>query len=109
MSDLMAFDRLEDITGADAALTAEIVALFIDTTDSYLERLREARRHDNGDWSMASHALKGCCGNFGATALADLARQCEKDAPNDACIVELEALFEQTKRLLHERYSAVDA
>lgn len=104
MSELMAFERLEDVTGDDRDLTLEIVNLFADTTESYLDRLKEASATDPGDWPAASHALKGCCANFGAMALADTAKLCESEPPSAARIQELTTLLAQTRALLSERY-----
>lgn len=105
----MAFDRLEDITGADEELAIEIANLFVDTTKTYVERLREAAQNDNGDWSMAAHALKGCCSNFGAAALAKLAQTSEQEPPSGNRVAEIEKLLTETCRLLNSRYGAATA
>lgn len=104
MSELMSFERLHDMVGDDETLAAEIAALFTETTKSYLDRLREALDQDNDDWSMASHALKGCCANFGASALAEMAKSCENERPSQSRITQLSKLFDDTSIVLNERF-----
>lgn len=104
MADLMVFERLEEITGDDRDLAVEIAGLFAETAKGYVEQLDSAYRNGQEEWSAAAHALKGCCGNFGAEALADLAKACEKEAPSLDRIDELTRLLADTTARLSDRY-----
>ncbi|HTE05091.1 MAG TPA: Hpt domain-containing protein [Planctomycetota bacterium] len=62
----------------DGSLIAELIDLYLKDTPRRLALLREA--HDAGDAagvSREAHALKGSCGQFGATTLTECCRELE--------------------------------
>jgi HPt (histidine-containing phosphotransfer) domain-containing protein len=81
--------RLESFTGADPALEAELAALFVETAELYLARLRDAV-DDVGAWQRSAHALKGASANIGALVVARLAAEQEQREPDIAALRRLD-------------------
>ena len=99
MSSIVDFGRLQAFTNGDQALEAELCSLFIKTATRYLDEL--AQHHNaSEDWRRAAHSLKGAAGNFGATAMADLAELAEHQKPDTATLAQLQATFAATKETL---------
>lgn len=99
MTTLVDFDRLATFTDGDQAVTRELADLFMRTVAGYLEELGAALgRHDR--WSAVAHGLKGACGNFGALAMAELAKEAEHAVPEQAILDRLEATFQSTRASL---------
>ncbi|MBA3886269.1 MAG: response regulator [Acidobacteria bacterium] len=77
----VAFDEealLERVSG-DAALMAEVIALFLDDCPNRLTAIRDAVTDRNADaLRAAAHALRGAAGNLGAIALAEAASVAER-------------------------------
>lgn len=69
---------LEEATGGDAALEAEVLALFASQARQYLEVL--AAHIDDEDWPAHAHKLKGAARSIGARPLAQAAELSEKAA-----------------------------
>lgn len=99
MTTLVDFSRLASFTDGDRALAGELASLFMRTVAGYLDELTAALGRAE-QWSAVAHGLKGACGNFGAMALAELARQAEHKAPDPALLRELEATFAATRTTL---------
>ena len=105
MEQLVAFDRIEDITNGDRDLEVEIASLFASTVADYVGALREAMDLEE-EWQSVAHALKGASGNFGAAALAAAALAAEQESPSENRLGEIEALFQRTRKALHKQYGA---
>lgn len=101
MPTLMDFTRLATFTDGDPALAGELAELFMRTAAGYLAELESALgRHEH--WSAVAHGLKGACGNFGAVAMAELAKTAEHRLPDPAILRELEATFAATRHSLEQ-------
>jgi HPt (histidine-containing phosphotransfer) domain-containing protein len=83
-------DRLYSFTQGDTALEAELAALYVETAQLYLARLRRAG-DDAAAWQRAAHALKGASANIGAVVVARLAAEQEQEHPSIAALRALEA------------------
>jgi HPt (histidine-containing phosphotransfer) domain-containing protein len=94
--------RLESFTQGDAALEAELVALYVETAHLYLARLRRAG-DDAVAWQRAAHALKGASANIGAVLVARLAAEQEQANPSIAGLRALEAEVGAVRELFRER------
>ena len=74
---------LEELTGGDPALTADLLRDFFESSRADLEALEAAivaRNH--GEARRSAHRLKGASRVLGANALSDLAQQIEDRAAN---------------------------
>jgi CheY-like chemotaxis protein/HPt (histidine-containing phosphotransfer) domain-containing protein len=74
---------LEELTGGDPALTADLLRDFFESSRADLEALEEAidaRNHDEA--RRSAHRLNGASRVLGAHALSDLAQQIEDRAAN---------------------------
>jgi two-component system, sensor histidine kinase and response regulator len=85
----------------------ELIDLFLSDTPVYLQRLRAASEgRDAAGLHEAAHALKGSCGNLGATPMAELCRSLDQAATagflNSAgtLVEQIEAEFAAVKRVL---------
>ena len=87
-----AIDRahLARYTAGDAALEQEVLTLFADQSNVYMERLRAAQTGDA--WRDAAHSLKGSAMAVGAFDVAIAAEMAETSPA--------ECTFEERKRLL---------
>ena len=77
---------LEELTGGDPALTADLLRDFFESSRADLEALEAAivaRNH--GEARRSAHRLKGASRVLGAHALSDLAQQIEARAANGSC------------------------
>lgn len=76
-----AFDAafLDVYTGGDEELRNQVLELFLIQGELLLDRLRQARG-DERAWHDAAHSLKGCAAGIGASGLADLAREAERQS-----------------------------
>ncbi len=95
--DLEIFNELKDATGADFA--AELVATFLDEAPVMIADLKAAiTSADAEGYRRAAHSIKSNANTFGATALADQAREVELgDLPKDGDTTAadaVEALFD---------------
>ena len=99
MPTIVDFGRLQSFTNGDPALEAELCGLFVETATRYLDELA-LHQADPRDWSRTVHSLKGAAGNFGAVAVAELAKRAEHQAPDTALLAQLQAIFAETKATL---------
>ena len=98
---------VEELTGGDPALAAELLRDFFESSRADLEALEQAidaRNHDQA--RRHAHRLKGASLTLGAHALSDLAQQIEDQAANGAGDWErlrslAAAADEQLSRLAH--------
>ena len=95
-------DRLHGFTQGDAALEAELAALYVETAQLYLARLRRAG-DDAAQWQRAAHALKGASANIGAVVVARLAAEQEQERPSIAALRALEAEVAAVAAVFSER------
>ena len=99
MPNIVDFGRLHSFTNGDPALEAELCGLFVETATQYLDELAEQQGDVQG-WSRTVHGLKGAAGNFGAVAVAELAKLAEHQEPDAAMLAQLQATLAETKATL---------
>ncbi|WP_299297095.1 Hpt domain-containing protein [uncultured Tateyamaria sp.] len=94
------FEELQDAMGDDFA--AELLETFLDDAVNMFAELTQAvQAGDTDSYRRASHSLKSNAQTFGATALAEKAREMELSSGIDADAADaLSALFQQTKTRL---------
>ena len=82
--DTALYAELQDTAGAEFA--AELVGTFLEEAPLMLAELRSAHADRNGErFRRAAHSLKSNSHTFGATGLAELARELELGGlPSDA-------------------------
>lgn len=97
--------RLASFTGGDKELEAELVALYVETAQLYLTRLRGAL-DDVAAWQRAAHALKGASANIGALLVARLAAENEQGEPSLGALRRLEAEVAAVREVFRARGSA---
>lgn len=95
-------DRLDSFTQGDTALEAELAALYVETAQLYLARLRRAG-DDAAEWQRTAHALKGASANIGAAVVARLAAEQEQASPSIAALRTLEAEVAAVAAYFRER------
>ena len=71
--------------GEDAALLAELRALFAESVDRQIDLLRRARC--DGNWAVAAMRLKGLGASFHAPDLVDLAEEALDSAPGEPVVI----------------------
>jgi histidine phosphotransfer protein HptB len=105
--DTATFQKLRDSTDADFA--RELVHTFLDDAPQLLADLRGALAGgDQAAFRRAAHTLKSNSTTFGASALADLARELEHAglpamrADGDASLSRVEEAYELVARALKE-------
>ena len=77
----MDYKHLADQLDMDESDVLELVALFMDTARTDLEKIRQGMSFGNpGQAASAAHSLKGAAGNLGFTHMADLAAKMESAA-----------------------------
>ena len=99
MPNIVDFGRLQSFTNGDPALEAELCGLFVETATRYLDELALHQADPRG-WSRTVHGLKGAAGNFGAVAVAELAKRAEHQKPDAAMLAQLQGTFAETKATL---------
>jgi CheY-like chemotaxis protein/HPt (histidine-containing phosphotransfer) domain-containing protein len=73
--------RLEELTleAGSAAIAVELTQIFLEDVVRRIRTFSEAAAtHDQPACLFIAHALKGACGNFGATGMARLAEEAER-------------------------------
>jgi len=81
MPDPTAMRKLTDLVGGDPRLVGELIESYLEETPKLLARLEAAMRAGDADGvRLAAHTLKSSSADFGALALADLARDLEAKA-----------------------------
>ncbi len=99
MATLFDLQRLAAFTDGDAAVEAELLALFVATAERYLADL--ASSVDQAErWRATAHSLKGAAGNIGAAAMAELAAAAERTTPDPKLLARLESTFAATRASL---------
>jgi HPt (histidine-containing phosphotransfer) domain-containing protein len=73
---ILDLDHLKRFTGGDAAVEAEILAIFIEQADMWLKLLEVDVESDA--YRSAAHTIKGAARGVGAHALGDVAEIAEK-------------------------------
>jgi histidine phosphotransfer protein HptB len=90
--DLSVLAELQETMGRDFA--AELVATFLQEAPGMLSDLRQAAADNDADgFRRAAHSIKSNASLFGATALADLARDMELGGIQAAAPDDLEAEY----------------
>jgi len=103
-SNVLDLARLDAFVQGDRALEAEFAALYAETAQLYLARLRRAG-DDVGEWQRTAHALKGASANVGAVLVAALAAEQEQCSPSVAALRELEREVAAVRAVFVERGS----
>jgi CheY-like chemotaxis protein/HPt (histidine-containing phosphotransfer) domain-containing protein len=73
--------RLEELTNdaGSAQIAVELTQIFLEDIVRRIRSLADAAStHDQTNCAFVAHALKGACGNFGATGMARLAEEAER-------------------------------
>ncbi|MBU1980378.1 MAG: Hpt domain-containing protein [Gammaproteobacteria bacterium] len=71
-------EHLYNTFNQDRKIVEELMALYLDTTPSLLERLKTAIEHKDVAGAKAAHELKGASAYITARKMADLAREAEQ-------------------------------
>ena len=102
--DMATFAELQDAAGAD--FVAELIGTFIEEAPTMLAELRAAQAAQAADaFRRAAHSLKSNSNTFGATRLAEMARDLElggliaNAAPLDALDAEYQRVAAALKAL----------
>jgi HPt (histidine-containing phosphotransfer) domain-containing protein len=74
----MSFEKLASRLGIDTEDFIELVELFITTTESDMDKIRQAMGGNNpADAAAAAHSIKGAAANLGYEGMADVAKEME--------------------------------
>ncbi len=93
----------------DRKIVEELLALYLDTTPSLLERLKAAIELKDVAGAKAAHELKGASAYIAARKMADLAREAEQAIKNGAwdqageVIEQMETAFIRVLAFAHQR------
>lgn len=104
--------HLADITGGDAALARELIALFVADLPQMSARLADAAAQAGVDGGAAlvkaAHEIKGSAGNLGLTGLAEAAAALETVAKQDALtlVAARLAAFDQARSVFEQHWEA---
>jgi HPt (histidine-containing phosphotransfer) domain-containing protein len=105
--DSAAMERLWELVGGDETFLAELMDTFLEDAPRLLADMHQAvERKDAAGLCLAAHSLKSNSTDFGATALAGLARELETMGKTGALdeaaetIARAEAEYEQVKAAL---------
>lgn len=101
---ILDIDHLASFTDGDSALESEIAALYVSSTEVYLERMHEALAAAT-PWTRFAHALKGASSNLGAQRVAALALTAERSPPSADQLAALRAAVEEVKTFFATRQS----
>ncbi|WP_299621653.1 Hpt domain-containing protein [uncultured Tateyamaria sp.] len=99
--DASVLDELSEAMGQDFA--AELIATFLNEGPVMLAQLKEAATAEDADaYRRAAHSIKSNAQIFGATALANQARDMELGTLEDAelAVGSLETTYDQTAQAL---------
>lgn len=94
--------ELREITNGDPDLEKELFDVFIDTTDSCLQKLEASQTQGMEDlWKRQAHALKGAALNLGAERLGALCKEAQdsSDIPLTSKTNLLTAIWEEYARV----------
>ncbi len=103
------FSNLQEITGGDSAIEAELFQLFLTSSADCVTGLRAALADaDEKAWRDHAHALKGISFNLGAEPLGEIGKKAQDEfqASADAkkaMLADIEAELENVKAVLAER------
>lgn len=92
----------------DRKIVEELLALYLDTTPSLLERLKAAIELKDGAGAKTAHELKGASAYIAARKMADLAREAEQAIRNGGwehageCMEQMEAAFIRILAFAHQ-------
>jgi HPt (histidine-containing phosphotransfer) domain-containing protein len=102
-------EYLHDTFNQDRKIVEELLALYLDTTPSLLERLKAAIELKDAAGAKAAHELKGASAYIAARKMADLAREAEQAIKNGAwdqageVIEQMETAFIRVLAFAHQR------
>lgn len=93
----MDYKHLADQLDMDETEFSELVALFVDTTRTDLEKIRQGVSTGNPrQAAAAAHSIKGAAGNLGFTQMAALAQKMES-AANGGSLADFDAYITDLK------------
>jgi CheY-like chemotaxis protein len=89
-------EHLRHLTDGDVQLESELIALFLSTSEMYLQSMREALQ-DGRAWTSTAHALKGSSANLGARRIATLALVAERSEASQAQLEAIERALQEMR------------
>jgi CheY-like chemotaxis protein len=92
-------DHLRHFTEGDPQLESELSALFLSTSEVYLQDMRQALQERRA-WRSSAHALKGASANLGARRVAALALIAERSEPSPGQLEAIEVAIAELRTLL---------
>jgi HPt (histidine-containing phosphotransfer) domain-containing protein len=102
----MVFKDLAANLGLDEEDFQELVELFVTTTLSDIEKIKDGVLHNNSkDAAAASHSIKGASGNLGFDEIFTLVKSMENKAKEDnlddfeKCIIDLENMVNELDKM----------
>lgn len=95
-------DHLRNFTDGDPQLEGEISALFLSTSEMYLQEMHEALQGGRA-WAPIAHALKGASANLGARRIATLALEAERSEPSRPQLEAIEHAIDEVRAYFRER------
>lgn len=100
-------DHLRHFTDGDPQLEGELAALFLSTTEVYLQDMHAALQEGRA-WTSSAHALKGASANLGARRIAALALMAERSEPSRAQLEAIAAAVDEVRVLFDRGGAAAD-
>jgi len=98
-------DHLRHFTDGDPQLESELSALFLSTSELYLQDMRQALQEGRA-WTSSAHALKGASANLGARRVAALALIAERSEPSRGKLEAIERAIDEVRALFDQRGAA---
>ncbi len=100
----MEFERIADNLGIDTEDYFELVALFIETSLSDIDKINDAIEKKNLDKAASAiHSIKGAAGNLGFMDIYEAAKKLEAEARNnrlDKIVAPINRLKEQISKII---------
>ncbi|MEM7619787.1 MAG: Hpt domain-containing protein [Pseudomonadota bacterium] len=99
-------EHLDKLTMGDVSVKEEVLKLFCEHSDSYIERLRSSQSAK--DWREAAHSLKGSARGIGAWHVATQAEklealnECDVARDRDRIIADLRDSIENVKSYIQK-------
>jgi CheY-like chemotaxis protein len=89
-------DHLRHFTDGDPQLESELSALFLSTSELYLQDMRQALQEGRA-WTSSAHALKGASANLGARRVAAMALIAERSEPSRGRLEAIERALDEVR------------
>jgi len=89
-------EHLRHFTEGDPQLESELSALFLSTSELYLQEMRQALQEGRA-WTSSAHALKGASANLGARRVAAMALIAERSEPSRGRLEAIERALDEVR------------